>query len=227
MCDYIERTYGIAPCRFRAGSPRRLYLFRADQGEPRKSYVVNDQTTARVEVLGFGNQFFAFGTHPDSGQPLQWTTSPEHIDCDDLPVLTHKQVAAILDFARPLIGATQKVHRRSDEPMPVRQSFGDKWPVGDIRDALAVIPCPADYNAWFLLSCAVFEASNGEAFEEWKSWCSAGPNYDESGVDRLWRSLFSSPSYFTAGTLVREARLNDPDWDRPSRAGFTSIKGRL
>ena len=44
MCRYIEQQHGDVPYRYRDGSPRRLYLCRADQGEPRKSYVVNEQT---------------------------------------------------------------------------------------------------------------------------------------------------------------------------------------
>jgi len=224
MCAYIEQTYGSAPYRYRHGSPRRLYLFRADQGEPRKRYVVNEQTKARVEVLGKGNQFYAFGIHPESGQPLRWVVSPEDIDRDDLPPLTDEQVQDISNFAADLIGATRKQHRASDEPMPVRTLTGSEWPVGDIRAALAVVPNHhADYDWWFMVTCAVYDACNGggDGHQEWLAWSNQCGASSANECDKLWRALNSSPAYYTAGTLVAEARKHDPHWDRPSRAGFT------
>ena len=183
-----------------------------------KSYTVNEATEARVEILGKGNQFFAIGIHPDSGEPLRWSDSPENIHRDDLPALTDEQTQAIIEFARDLIGATRKVYRSADEPLPVRTLTGTEWPIGDICSALDTTPCPSDYNSWFRISSAVFSACNGggDGYSAWRLWCSVGPNYDKAKVDALWRSLFNSPAYYTAGTLAVEARSHDPHWDRPS-----------
>lgn len=229
MCAYIEQTYGAAPYRYRDGSPRRLYLFSADQREPSKSYVVNEKIKYRVEVLGKGNQFFAFGIHPESGQPLKWSVSPEDVDRDDLPTLTDEQVKDILEFAGNLIGATRKTFRAFDEPMPVRDPTGDEWPIGDIRDALAMIPNSyTDYDWWFKITSATYDACNGNGggCQEWLSWSHQCPNFSYAEADKLWRALNTSPAYYAAGTLLYEARLRDPYWDRPSRAGFTPINIR-
>jgi hypothetical protein len=221
MCDYIEQIYGVAPFRWRRGCPRRVYLFRADQGEPRKCYVVNDsgpKPHPRVEILGKGNQFFAFGIHPDSGEPLRWSDSPETIHRDDLPALTDDQTHAIMEFARNLIGATRKVYRSNDEPMPVRTATGKEWPIGDIVSALDAIPnSGTDYEWWFKIASATHHAANGSqegyyAFAAWSWQCRPRSN----SADRLWRSLSESPAYYTAGTLVVEARSYDPSWNRPS-----------
>jgi hypothetical protein len=115
MCAYVE-ALGPAPYRYRAGSPRRLYLFRAAEGSPKKLYVCHEPSKARVEVLGDGQQFFAFGTHPESGEQLQWSVSPEAIPRDDLPTLSESQVVALLDHAATLIDATRCTHRPKPEP---------------------------------------------------------------------------------------------------------------
>ena len=150
----------------------------------------------RVEVLGKGNQFFAFGIHPESGQPLKWSVSPEDVDRDDLPTLTDEQVKDILEFAGNLIGATRKTFRAFDEPMPVRDPTGDEWPIGDIRDALAMIPNSyTDYDWWFKITSATYDACNGNGggCQEWLSWSHQYPNFSYAEADKLWRALNTSP----------------------------------
>jgi hypothetical protein len=227
MHAYITDNFGAVPYRYREGSPRRVWLFRADDGEPRKAYVVNEHTKARLEVLGKGNQVFAFGIHPESGQLLEWSVSPTLIVRDDLPVLTEEQVSDLLDFAANLIGATRKQHRVSNEPMPMRDLTGDEWPSGDIRSALNAIPNHrADYDRWVKITSATFDACGGNAdgHKEWLAWSKQCSEFSEAEADKLWRDLFNSPSYYTAGTLSYEARANAPFWDRPSRAGFTPLR---
>src|SRR4029077_14975989 len=84
------QAFPSAPLRYREGSPRRVRLYRAE-GEPGKSYVVNKATKERVEVLGRGQQVFAFGVHPESGQPLQWCNGPHEVARDQLAVLTQSE----------------------------------------------------------------------------------------------------------------------------------------
>jgi len=62
--------FGPTIKRFRANSPRCLLLYRAAEGEPGKRAVKGE--AGAIEILGRGQQFVAFGTHP-SGAPLQWT----------------------------------------------------------------------------------------------------------------------------------------------------------
>lgn len=53
----------------------------------------------RVEVLGKGQQFVAYHTHPDTNAPYEWIDllgGMEYVRADDLPVLTEAQVAEAL-----------------------------------------------------------------------------------------------------------------------------------
>ena len=55
-----------------------------------------------VEVLGDGQQFVAFGTHPDTRQPYQWTGKgdPWSTPLAELPAVTPKEIEAFVTAAR-------------------------------------------------------------------------------------------------------------------------------
>src|SRR5208282_3355759 len=64
---------GEAPIRIRSGSPRCTILYRAAEGEPPKRTLPG--TLRKVEVLGRGQQFVAFGRHY-TGSELEWFPDP-------------------------------------------------------------------------------------------------------------------------------------------------------
>jgi hypothetical protein len=225
MNEYVTDAYGIAPLRYRDGSPRRAHLYQAEIGMPPKSSCKNKLTGDGVEVLGYGNQVFAYGIHPDSGEPLRWINGPHLIHRRDLPVLTVEQTRDIIQFASKLVGADRASVRAMDAPIPLRAATGEEWPLGDIVAALTAIPNTGkDWNFWFQIAAAVFDASNGsgdgfQAFQDWSYQCSPG-----SGSP-LWRSLHDHPpNQITAGSLPWYARQHDPDWDRPSYGGFSRLR---
>jgi hypothetical protein len=223
ICDFLGQ-FGPAPYRFRQNSARRVYLYRADHGEPSKTALVNPLTQQRIDVLGKGCQVFAYGTHPGSGHILQWHDGPEVTRRDDLAALADTDVQAILDFAAPLIAADPILVRSFTLPMPIL--VGDEWPIGDIVAALDVIPnVGTNWDFWFRIGAAVFAASGGtpDGFAAFVAWsCRARPR--SNTADRLWLGLHRNPTRITAGTLLWHARNHDSTWDRPSRAGFTPYK---
>jgi hypothetical protein len=82
---------GPAPLRARADSPRRLLLYRAASGAPRK------RTIGKVEVLGQGQQFVAYGTHP-SGAEYTWLNAElSQTNLSTLTVVNEDQVKAFVD----------------------------------------------------------------------------------------------------------------------------------
>jgi hypothetical protein len=88
--------------RWRANSSRCLALYRAATGSPRKIKLVGK--LGKIEVLGHGQQFVAFGTHP-SGAVLNWHLSaPDSVPRDDLTALSEERIAGFLAAAAPMIG---------------------------------------------------------------------------------------------------------------------------
>lgn len=61
--------------RVRDNSPCRLLPYRAAEGEPPKRRIAGRH--GKVEVLGRGQQFMAYGRHP-SGAELCWMPEPLH-----------------------------------------------------------------------------------------------------------------------------------------------------
>ncbi|TNE57496.1 MAG: hypothetical protein EP341_04015 [Sphingomonadales bacterium] len=95
--DCAHEAHSLAVARFgetlvRVGQwPKRLLLYRTDMPFPKMK-------TGKVEILGAGQQFVAFGLHSGTGQPYAWTTgeTPLDIHVDDLPVIDQDRVAAFL-----------------------------------------------------------------------------------------------------------------------------------
>jgi Primase C terminal 2 (PriCT-2) len=226
MDRYVVGLLGDSPVRFRDNSPRILRPYRAADGwEPRKVSCKNKASQDGVEILAKGNQFFGYGWHP-SGAELQWRDPLHQTPYQDLNTMSERQANQIIEFAADLVAADRVSLRASDAPMPVRELTGEEWPVGDIRDALAVIPnYRADYEWWFPLTCAVFDACNGdsEGYQEWLAWSQQCGDFSEAEADKLWRALYNSPTYYSVGTLAWEARAHCPGWDRPSLFGFTRL----
>lgn len=68
VASLVTSMLGGAPVRYRNDSARRLILYRATTGEPRKRIITG--ALGNVEILGRGQQFVAFGTHPEGSQYL-------------------------------------------------------------------------------------------------------------------------------------------------------------
>ena len=94
---------GNAPMRIRSDSARVLMLYRAAEGEPLKRSI--DGTGGKVEALGCGQQFVAFGQHP-SGAAYAWPQgSPAEFHRDSLTAITQNSLQAFLCAVAPLVGA--------------------------------------------------------------------------------------------------------------------------
>ena len=72
LADTVQKIafqmFGGTICRTRDNSGRRSLPYRAAEGSPKKRTLVG--TLGAIEVLGHGQQFVAFGTHP-SGADLK------------------------------------------------------------------------------------------------------------------------------------------------------------
>ena len=87
-------------------APKSLRLFRADGVHCKEStapFVLPNGTKVQVEALGAGNQFVAFGIHPETQHPYKWCgPSPVEVPIDKLPVLSSKKIKAFLASAESL-----------------------------------------------------------------------------------------------------------------------------
>lgn len=123
----------------------------------------------RLEILGKGQQFVAYHTHPDTGRPYEWTDffgGLEALRADQLPVVTSEQITKALRVFEEMAEAVGLV-RRSDSALPVPAEPKDRTPreeddfFGRVNEsALAdlglwvprLIPSAREYNEGYRVS---------------------------------------------------------------------------
>jgi Bifunctional DNA primase/polymerase, N-terminal len=96
-------AWGEAPMRVRDNSSRCLLLYRAAEGEPPKRKL--DGKLGKLEILGYGQQFVAYGRHP-SGAELRWMPEPPHlVPREQLPPVTEEQITRFFALVAPMLEA--------------------------------------------------------------------------------------------------------------------------
>jgi len=165
----VVEMFGETAMRHRGNSPRGLLLYRAAEGAPTKRAIVG--TAGKVEVLGRGQQFVAFGYHPTGAELLWHPESPRTVAADALPAVTEDQVAALLAAVAPLIGANHAEDKKRTRPDVDPTLAADPFKV---LAAVAAIPNegPADWEKWNRIGMAIWVATRGgesgrAAFHAW------------------------------------------------------------
>jgi len=223
------QMFGEAPIRSRRGSPRCLLVYRASAGQPHKQTISG--RLGKIEVLGHGQQFVAFGRHHE-GADLEWFPEPlGHEMLSSLPAISEEQVAGYLTACAPIIAAEAPKPPNGHDHTP-----GD--PQADplrIIAALARIPNtgPANWDWWNRVGMAVWRATGGSnaGFEAFNVWSARNAVYDIAEVRERWGHYsVSPPSVIGAGSVfhmaneasfaeVETAGISDPP-DLPSDAGY-------
>jgi hypothetical protein len=209
-CGVVLGRLGEAPVRTRNNSPRCLVLYRAATGAPPK--IVLAGTSGKIEVLGRGQQFVAFGRHP-TGAYLEWFPEPPGEEtAAALPVVTEDDIAALLAELAPVIGAdapkrTNGHDHTAGEPQadPLR-----------IAAALNAIPNtgPADWEAWNRIGMAVWAGTGGSGlgFDWFEAWSRRNPAFDAAACVERWENYRRSPpTSIGAGSIFYMARRAPPE----------------
>jgi hypothetical protein len=215
---------GEAPMRYRDNSPRVLFLYRAAEGEPGKRTVAS-KAFGKVEVLGRGQQFVAYGIH-HTGAALQWMPEgPRTWTADALPAVTEDQITEFLEKAGEIIGADKPSTNSGNRE---RSPLGQLGPVFDVVGALAAIPNggAADWEWWNKIGLATWGATDGSEMGRcaWHEWSARHPAYDEAATEARWQHYRTSPPGAGAGTLYAIAR--EHGWKRDRPKGEREEEGR-
>lgn len=146
----IERLFAIpgassAPCRT-GNAPKCLFVFRTGVSATKMStaeYIV-DGSKCQVEVLGQGQQFVAYGTHPDTGKEYVWSSGdPLSVPLADLPVLEPETIAAFLADAETILadaGAPARKPATTHQPQPKGDSVWTRVNTAALSDIEAWVP---------------------------------------------------------------------------------------
>lgn len=247
MEDYLAERYGDICVRV-GQAPKRLVLFRTTTPFRKMFASYSDgRTNHKIEVLGNGQQFVAYGIHPDTKKPYTWTSldEPLGVNAGDLPTLTHVDAQEIIEHFcivceergwKKLSSSMGGVVREDaddglDGIKPILALTHDK-----IQETLDLLPNDeADYDDWLLVGCALHHQFQGsqEGLELWHEWGGRSAKYDAADTNRRWRSFGHGPSTVTFATLLYRAneiksRLEDEAFNAAmNRINSTNDKKEL
>ena len=182
----------------------------------------NEKPT-QVEVLLRGQQFVAFGLHPETAAPYRWPDdSPLTLDFADLPETDEETIHRFVAEAEAILrdaGAATKQERRqttrSRETKGQRASgfgLGEKPDRETITDALNHVPNDLDYDGWVRIGFALYDGLGEAGRGLWEAWSATSPNNDAAFTSRKWSS-FANGRSVKIGTLFWHAAQNG--WTRP------------
>ncbi|MFN5265767.1 MAG: PriCT-2 domain-containing protein, partial [Burkholderiales bacterium] len=189
--------------------PKRLLVYRAVQPFSGFKY-------PPIEVLGVGQQFIAYGIHPDTGKPDDWPVSTlADLSPDDLPGITEAQAREFAKEAYRLIPAelrpkTLGVGLRA--PMECANLPEQRGTYEAVEDALRhIVNADLDYDSWVRIGMATKGALGDEGWPLFEAWSESSQKNDPKTTARSWRSF--APQRIGAGTIYKLALDNgwEPD----------------
>lgn len=209
---------GMTPaCRI-GRAPKILLIFRTDEPFDKiqtSEFHMLDGTVARVEILATGQQFVAFGIHPDTKAPYYWPEcSPLDVPLHALPPVTKERCAAFIAAAEKYlrkVGGYSTADRREIE-REGRKAAGLKRNQAPSRElveeAFAHIPNnDLPYDDWIKVGLALYAALGPDGRDLWEGWSARADKNDPEYTAEKWDS-FSSVRSVTVGTLFWLARQN-------------------
>lgn len=199
-----KRMLGDTPAVRIGHAPKRLLVYRAVQPFAGFKY-------PPIEVLGMGQQFIAYGIHPDTGQPYNWPVSTlADLSPEDLPAITEAQAREFAKEAYQLIPADLRPKtlgvglRANMESANLPEQRGT---FEAVEDALIhILNADLDYDSWVRIGMAIKGALADEGWPLFERWSQSSQKYDAKTTARSWRSF--APQRIGAGTIYKLALDN-------------------
>ncbi len=199
-----KRMLGDTPAVRIGHAPKRLLVYRAVQPFSGFKY-------PPIEVLGVGQQFIAYGIHPDTGQPYNWPVSTlADLSPEDLPAITEAQAREFAKEAYQLIPADLRPKslgvglRANMESANLPEQRGT---FEAVEDALIhILNADLDYDSWVRIGMAIKGALGDEGWPLFEQWSQSSQKYDAKTTTRSWRSF--APQRIGAGTIYKLALDN-------------------
>lgn len=209
LAEFGETIYRIGK------PPKILFVYRYEYAGVKKKYS-QKYPIGRIEILGSGQQFVAFGIHPETNRPYSWPGilgSILDIPAADLPVLNDEKVNQLFKKF-DLLCQSRNIKPVAKESTSAPDNFDADLDIPD-RLGLTLENCKnilskqnpdIEYPEWIQIGMALhFEFSgNPDAFSLWDEWSATGSKYP--GTEQLQRH-WDSFSRGYQGRLISGAYL--------------------
>lgn len=199
-----KRMLGDTPAVRIGRAPKRLLVYRAVQPFAGFKY-------PPIEVLGTGQQFIAYGVHPETGQPYDWPVSTlADLTPDELPAITEAQAREFAKEAYLLIPLDQRPKSLTVGPRVTGECANlpeQRGTFEAVEDALThIVNADLDYDSWVRIGMAIKGALGDEGWRLFEDWSATSQKNDPKTTARSWRSF--APQRIGAGTLYKLALDN-------------------
>lgn len=197
--------------------PRALLTFRTKTPFKKLSsgsFVLPCGLTARLEILGQGQQFVAAGIHPGTAKPYEWIgSSIFDIHADELPMIDEDRARQLIDLfekmAREHGGEPhQEVLAREAQASRLVGCVNARPSIALVAEALQYVPNEdADYDFWLRVGFSLHDGLGDDGFELWDDWSKKSRKYDAAFTRKTWLP-FKKGGGVTIGTLFHLANSN-------------------
>ena len=196
-----RRLLGDTPAIRIGRAPKRLLVYRAAQ--PFRGFKYSP-----IEVLGLGQQFLAYGVHPDTGKPYYWPVQTlADMTLDELPAITEAQAREFAKEAYQLIPADERPKslalglRAPSESANLPEQRGTPEAVAA---ALGFITnADLDYDSWVRIGMAIKGALAEAGWPLFEAWSASSVKNEAKTTAKSWLSF--APQRIGAGTIYKLA----------------------
>lgn len=202
--------FGEAPCRV-GRAPKRLLVYAAAEPRTKINSAVwlrpnpeEGEKENKVEVLGIGQQFVAYGIHPDTHKPYQWLNGSladqelwmlPTIDLDAVATWVREELPALIPANWTVKGSATGGSAWDDDPFEAMKNRHDDVDLEALRWMLDQLPqeyCD-DRDSWRNVIFAAHHQFHGEddeaeALEIVDEWSSKSVKYVTGVVPALWEN---------------------------------------
>ena len=201
VVDYCERALGISLKR--VGLPPKILLVYKTEIPFKKisssTFEDSSGTKHKVEILGEGQQFVAFGIHPETKKSYSWPEkSILEIPHNQLPWLTMEQAQEVVDYFKSIVPKSWKISEKGTH-LKTNQSqdpfLNHKPPLdletNEIKNILNKIDPDESYDRWVKAGMALSHQFDGKAegLEIWDEWSSKGQKYKPGLCEEKWKTF--------------------------------------
>jgi hypothetical protein len=222
--DFITKEFNSTV--FRTGQPPKcLSPFKTDKPFKKiksQKFQSPDGNEHQIEILADGQQFVAYGIHPDTKKPYTYSGDDLlSVKSDDLPELTPEDAEEVIKHFESIVpkdwivvgsNSPKKDYKATAVETKRDNNLSNKV-LNNLKRHLNQIDSD-DYDTWIKVGMATSNETNNsdEGLILWDKWSQTSPKY--SGFhecEKRWRSFNNTNDQkkLTAGFIVAKARQSN------------------
>lgn len=199
ITDYILNVAGETIYRI-GKAPKTLLVYRF--GSALRKKTSKRYKIGRIEILGEGQQFVSFGTHPETKSPYTWPSflgDITEVKANELPVIDEKIIKDIFATFEAMVekegyAPIEKEKVNSDD-FDATDPLDQQKPIGltldQCQQILEKIDPDCGRDQWRNVGMSLHHEFNGDedALVLWDTWSAAGSKYKKGEPERQWQSF--------------------------------------